>query len=242
MKSESDLAGVVGLLTVIAEQCGEQVSPQRLAFVAGEILKHNATKVSETLLIMMRSARRFPTVHEIEEAMGVESTPRYEEKARLMLAAIFGAIAKYGQVLPGNDTKLRRIEVTIGTAACALVMHCGGWNRVVDRLSREDESTVSAQMRELAVSLMHEDWFKFAEPVPTFEEAKRAVGLVDNQARRALEPATPIRKADPEEAKRRLAQIRQDLKLGPHREPGPTTSTEIDVDSMTRMIGGPPYE
>lgn len=58
---------IVGLLAIIAEQTGEDVSPARADFVVDRLLKLDHRLVILALERILESSRRFPTVQEVRQ-------------------------------------------------------------------------------------------------------------------------------------------------------------------------------
>lgn len=194
MSATNDTTQIIGMLAILAEQCSERASDQRLAWMASKLAPHGLKPCAEAIESLMSSARRFPTVAEIEKEMGVGSASLDpEDIGREVADRIYAAIGRFGQTKNGRE----RVWEYIGPIGVELVRLLGGWEYVCANTLEKDASIHKAQWRESAAILAH--------------KAKRGeLNMVPGAA---------------------LAAIPQKPGLNP-----------IDIDSMTRMIGGPPYE
>lgn len=134
------------LLAMLAEQTGAQVSKDRYAFYI-EYLMPLGEAVIPALKQLLLSARHFPTVQEIRDAMGMrELTPQQE--GREVAARLWSAVCKFSSQV--NDKKMPEIETYVGPVGWAVVQQLGGWNSFVDGASAADQGIVMAQWREHA--------------------------------------------------------------------------------------------
>lgn len=142
---------IIQMLVILGETTKETLSQERIAFMVSELEPHGADKVLVALKGLIRSAKRFPTICEVEEAMGLaQATSR---DAALMLAdRVFDGVARYGELSCGNTRGARAIEMALGPAAWELVMRQGGWNTVVDRAA--EGGIFKAQLRDAADSYL----------------------------------------------------------------------------------------
>lgn len=130
-------------LQLIAEQCKEQVSLERIVFMVERLLPLGPERVMQTLSEMLEGARRFPTVAEIKSAMGlVEQSD--EDKGREVGERIWGAICKFGS---RNDTSV--VEAYVGPIGMEVIRMQGGWKVVCDIATYDNAGTLKAQWREL---------------------------------------------------------------------------------------------
>jgi len=145
LSREIELQAIVALLTMLAEQCGAKVSDNRLAFYANELSPHGAVPVCNTLKAMNRSATRFPTVAEIEKAMGVGASPLdTEQLARDTAERIYVAIGK--RRAQGWD----KAQIDIGDVGVATVELLGGWKLLCETTREDQAPTLKAQWRGVA--------------------------------------------------------------------------------------------
>lgn len=162
------------LLLVLAEQTHEKLSPERTAYMISELEQYTGPKLNTALRQLIREARRFPTIAEIETAMGVSEVSD-QARAAEAAARIEGAIVKYGSTrLGGNYDRQRAF---MGELAWAVCDRLGGYQHLCDTLTNDDMNTAKAQWRNLAAALC--------------ESAKRgtldmAPGLPEGPAQKAI--------------------------------------------------------
>lgn len=148
MSQENELRAIVALLSMLAEQCGEKASDNRLAFVASEIAQHGTQRCVDTLKLLMRSARRFPTVAEIEKEMGVgASSLNADDIGREVADRMYAAIAKFRA-----SGEARAMEY-IGPLGPELVKQLGGWPHICATTEEKNATIHKAQWRESAAIL-----------------------------------------------------------------------------------------
>ncbi len=141
---------VLQMLVILGEQTKEQLSQERLAYMVAELLPHGAEKVAHALRGMLRTARRFPTVAEVEESLGI-SEASDESRAAEAASRIEGAMVKFGSM--GAMDKFKRQREWMGVLAWAVVDRCGGWQHLCDSTENDDLPTLKAQWRNLALAL-----------------------------------------------------------------------------------------
>lgn len=134
------------LLVMLAEQTGEQLSKERMHFMAQRLLPLGPS-VLQAMERLLDSAKRFPTVQDIKEAMGIKQLSP-EQEGRDIAATLWSAVCKFCSQV--NDKKMPQIEAYVGPIGWAIVERLGGWNRFVDAASESDQGIVMAQWRELA--------------------------------------------------------------------------------------------
>ena len=136
---------VLMMLAVMAEQSGEQVSEARIEFVARRLEPYGLERVVETLEKMVDTHRRFPTVGEIKQAMGV-SEQSNEDKGREVGELIWAAICRFGSVM----SRWPEIAAAIGPIGVEVVKRQGGWMTICEIATNDNATTLKAQWRELA--------------------------------------------------------------------------------------------
>jgi hypothetical protein len=143
---------VLMLLAMIAEQSGETVSETRLDFVGRKLLELGPpAQICHALERLMESCRRFPTVAEVKEQIGI-ADPSARDAALMLADRVLAGVSKYGELQPGNLKGCRAIEKALGPAAWELVTRQGGWNAVVDRAVQA--ASLRAQLRDAAESYL----------------------------------------------------------------------------------------
>lgn len=143
---------VLMMLAMLAEQSGEVVSETRLDYVGQRLLQLGTpNEVCAALEALIESSRRFPTVAEVREAMGV-ADPTARDAALMLADRVLAGVSRYGELQPGNVKGARAIERALGPAAWELVLRQGGWNAVVDRAGQA--GTFKAQLRDAAESYL----------------------------------------------------------------------------------------
>lgn len=147
-----DRSEIVGMLLILADQTHEQLSPQRLAYLASELEKHcdGTEKLRNALKSLLRESRRFPTIAEVEAAMGLKGATD-EELANEASSRIAGAMTKYGSArFNGNYDRQREY---IGELGWRVVELLGGWQNLCNSIDDNDQlPTFKAQWRGLAMS------------------------------------------------------------------------------------------
>lgn len=131
---------------MLAEQCKEQVSQQRIVFMVQQLTPLGESEVVTALTKLLESARRFPTIAEIKEQMGLAgATPR--DAANEIASVILTTVARVG--VPVGPSGVRARDGMLGDAALFIVDKLGGWNTVVDQAG-ENVTALRAQIRDLA--------------------------------------------------------------------------------------------
>lgn len=143
MEPFSELLILLGLL---AQQSGENVSPERIEFTARKLFPLGVREVCSALERMLESSRRFPTVAEVKAEMGMAELSS-DDEARLIADAIMNAVRKFGEIPPGNIVTPYAVEIALGEAAWQVVGRSGGWNAVVERSA--NETAFRAQIRDV---------------------------------------------------------------------------------------------
>lgn len=134
------------LLAMLAEQSGEQVSRNRLDFIARSLSAHPSERVVAGLEKLVRTSRRFPTLGEIEAAMGV-AEPSDDDKAREIADRIWGAIERWG------STCWPQVQAYIGPIGVAVVNLQGGWVAVCHAADYDNVGQMKAQWRDSAAAI-----------------------------------------------------------------------------------------
>jgi hypothetical protein len=142
---------ILELLAIISEQCGQQVSQNRLAFVYDALKGYPAQKVVDALQRIALRAKTFPTAGDILNEMGIRQlSPK--ENAVHAASLISGCIRRYGYT--GTNEEVRAY---IGPLAWQIVQTLGGWQAVCDGVDNDNESFLKTQWRDLAESMMTSD-------------------------------------------------------------------------------------
>lgn len=145
---------IMALLAMLSEQSGDKVSAARIEFMTRNLLPHGADAVIAALEKLLKSARRFPTVADVESAMGIcEASP--EDKGREVANRIFYAIERWGD-MNGESGVLKwenEIAPYLGPIGCKVVTVNGGWNYLCSNVTNDDATTWKAQWRDYACSL-----------------------------------------------------------------------------------------
>ncbi len=137
-------------LVILAEQTKENLSQERLAYMTAELMQHGADSVLIGIRKLMREARRFPTIAEIEEAMGIKGISDASRAAEAA-ARIEGAIVKFGSA--GGHEKFKRQQEYMGELAWLVVERSGGYQHLCDTVDNDNLSTMKAQWRGVATAL-----------------------------------------------------------------------------------------
>lgn len=142
---------VLVLLAMLAEQSGDSVSESRVDFVGRSLLE---TAPPEKIIIalnrLLRSSRRFPTVGEVEEAMGT-AMPTAKDQALLIADTIIQAAIRFGWCEPGYGDGMEARRLAVGPTSWEVINRQGGWNNILDRLG-ENQMALRAQLRDVAES------------------------------------------------------------------------------------------
>lgn len=141
---------IIGMVALLAEQSGEQVSEARIRFLTERLAELDSDKVMVALQRLLETARRFPTLGEVRAAMGI-AEPQAKDHALLLADRICEGVIKYGEILAANTA--RGFEQAMGPVAMALIARQGGWNACVDRAG-ENFGVFKAQLRVTAESMM----------------------------------------------------------------------------------------
>ncbi len=141
---------VVGLLLILAEQTKESLSPERVEYIATELSALPGNQLHTALRKLIREARRFPTIAEIEEAMGIKGISDASRAAEAA-ARIEGAIVKFGSA--GGHEKFKRQQEYMGELAWLVVERSGGYQHLCDTVDNDNLSTMKAQWRGVATAL-----------------------------------------------------------------------------------------
>jgi hypothetical protein len=142
---------ILALLAMIAQQAGENVSQQRLDFICERLSGMDLEKAVVALNRLAESARRFPTVEEIRQAMGESVTER--DEGLLIANRINRAIQKFGEPSPGNATAAKAIKDFCGESVWEVIGTNGGWQTILQR-AKENQSSFTAQIRDSASALL----------------------------------------------------------------------------------------
>lgn len=170
---------ILALLHLLAEQSGEKVSPERLKFTFDRLdaIGHH-DQVSAALEVLLEKSRRFPTVAEVKELLGLKP-PSPEDKGREVADRIYQALSKPWEAAKRDEF--------VGPIGAEVVRLNGGWQRLGENVLEAEVTIHKAQWRETAANLARKGGLGAA---PTFEmlpEAKASVGLLDDQIKALTE-------------------------------------------------------
>ncbi len=144
---------VLILLAMLAEQSGEKVSESRVDFVGSSLLAiASPEEIAKALHKLLRSSRRFPTVAEVEQEMGM-GAPTQKDEALLIADTIIQNAIKFGWLQPGYIDGARAREACIGAAGWEVIKRQGGWNNLLERLG-ENQMALRAQLRDVTESYL----------------------------------------------------------------------------------------
>lgn len=140
---------VLIMLAMLAEQSGEKVSEGRVDFVGQSLLQ---VAPPEQIIIalnkLLRSSRRFPTVGEVEEVMGV-AQPTAKDEALQIADCVIQAAIRFGWLQPDYVEGAKARELAVGPAGWEVIKRQGGWNNLLERLG-ENQMALRAQLRDIA--------------------------------------------------------------------------------------------
>ncbi len=177
-------AHVLMLLAALAEQCGEQVMEARLEFMTRRLLALNdLPRVCEALEGLLETAKRFPTVGDIKDAMGMR--PASDESLAAEAATrILGAISKYGSQQYGSGRDCFAVQQAfIGEIGWHVVNISGGWQFICDSTDNENMLTAKAQWRGMALAAVQSakrGTLDLAPALPPGPAAKAIAALADS--------------------------------------------------------------
>lgn len=158
---------VLGYLAMLAEQCNENVSPSRIEFMTRKLLPLGADRVAVALEKLLESARRFPTVAEVQSAMGI-TAETVEDKARETAERIWTAIGKFGY------TDWKRAQEYVGEIGQAVVAMQGGWISICEIATNDNAGQLKAQWRGLAETLARKNNRGEGNVPPRFDRLSEA--------------------------------------------------------------------
>ena len=164
------------MLAMLAEQSGEQVSKHRLEFIVRSLAAHADARVVAGLEKLLKTSRRFPTLGEIEAAMGV-GEPTDADKGREVGERIYTAIGRWGTQSRNNWPAIAEY---IGPIGVKVVEMQGGWQQVCETTDYDNAGMLKAQWRELAAVLARKEAAGTLDEAPKFaklpEGASAAIG------------------------------------------------------------------
>lgn len=141
---------LIALLGLFAQISGQTVGRELIEFTARKLIPLGVPEVCEALERMLETGRKFPTVAEVKAEMGI-AEPTAKDVGLRLADTIFNAIAKYGEIPPGNLKTAAAVENALGPAVWSVVTRQGGWNAVVQRAG-ENQGVYRAQLRDLGES------------------------------------------------------------------------------------------
>lgn len=148
--SNADVTQVIGMLAILAEQCSEKASDQRLAWMAQKLVVHGLQPCATAIEALMSSARRFPTVSEIEREMGVGAASVDSEAiGREIADKIYTAMRKLG----AWKDRRHRVDEFLGPVGVEVVRQLGGWEYLCATTHEDDIPILKAQWRESAIGI-----------------------------------------------------------------------------------------
>lgn len=204
---------ILGLLVVLAEQTGEHLSEPRLRLFASELLSagHNAEDVANALRRLFRRVKRFPSIAEIEEEMGV-ATASVADEGRMIAATIYTAVQRYGSLPPDNRDTSEAIRLAVGPAVWELISKLGGWNSIVEQAGAHDPGTFSAQVRELATAYLKSGVIEIGKVPDHLPSGFDALAMA-KRAREAALPTAEVKTVLPPAERAKLQTTLEGLKL-----------------------------
>lgn len=134
---------ILSLLALISEQCGIEVSRNRLAFVSDALKGYPAPKVIDALQRIAMNARRFPTPGEILSEMGIKQLTA-EEHGVQAAAQILACIRRYGHTGTPEE-----VQSFLGPLAWQVVQDLQGWAKAIEEVDNENLTTMMAQWRRI---------------------------------------------------------------------------------------------
>jgi hypothetical protein len=154
MKKDHEL--FISILGALAEQSGKRISPVAIDIYIEELERFGMPIVNATLKRFFAYAK-FPTIEDIKKAMGVNEVADLtdDEKARLLVSKIVGAISKFGYTALMSEKRTNELKEYLGDDGWHLVQSAGGWNSLCET-ETDSLPTVTAQWRELAKSMTHQ--------------------------------------------------------------------------------------
>jgi hypothetical protein len=148
--SNAEVTQVIGMLAILAEQCSEKASDQRLAWMASKLVVHGLQPCATAIESLMSSARRFPTVSEIEREMGVgAASVDTEAIGREIADKIYTAMRKFG----AWKNRRQQVEEFLGPVGIEVVRQLGGWEYLCATTLEDDIPILKAQWRESAIGV-----------------------------------------------------------------------------------------
>lgn len=163
------------LLAGLGEAFGKEITP----FVAEAYHRALSPLGEETITKAFYAAvercRRFPTIVELKELVGISSDPLSgEDMARDAVARIGESVRRFGYCNPD------RAKDYIGELGWRLVERLGGWEAVCNQRSEKDLTVLLAQARELGkVLLKAGDQPRGPELPPNHKAVRIALGASD---------------------------------------------------------------
>lgn len=139
---------IIQVLGLFAEQTGESVSSTRLEFMTRRLVPLGTDAVIAALEKMLEKARRFPTIQEIKDTMGL-GEPTARDIGNDIAALMLGAMGKVG--VPVSASGIAARDALLGPAALYVAEKMGGWSLAVDQAG-ENLAAFRAQVRDLAES------------------------------------------------------------------------------------------
>lgn len=130
------------MLQEMAKRTKADITPFTLEVYRKELNSHGWDKVAKGLNKLFRSLKFFPTIADIEEAMGIRE-PDEDDKANLIGSEILATAARYGEYRIGEAEK------ALGPTAWEVVRRMGGWPAVC-MTEIDDHGTFRAQARDIA--------------------------------------------------------------------------------------------
>jgi len=149
-----DFEAFIGrILGALARQSGRSFTEDDLEFYLDELTHHDPKNVADALRMIRRGSRQFPTIADIEAAMGiVQARPHEALKAEATALAnrIVEAVRKFGY-MRGDEA-----HAYLGNGGWTVVRLMGGWDMICDWTEADLISKV-AQMRDVSMSVVPKD-------------------------------------------------------------------------------------
>lgn len=138
----------ITMLEALADMTGMKATPFIMGFYADNLRAFRWERVNKALLGFMEDARKFPTVAEVKEKLGILPVKPVtaEDNAREAVSRIWEAMRTCGWNRP------KEAQAFIGELGWKVVERYGGWSAVTD-LEEDQRMGITAQMRDLAISL-----------------------------------------------------------------------------------------
>ena len=134
-------------------------------------------QMKEALDYWMRNESHFPSIADIRKSFGMHK-PDPDVQSRQIAATIIAALAKFGW------NREKEAKEALGPFIWQVVVGSGGWQTLTD-MTYANQATITAQMRELAKSLIISQRFPSNEDnQPLLQDgARKALQIAQSSAR-----------------------------------------------------------